>query len=127
MVSPIDSISEGWLTRRQGDGRLTCRAGPFNMPPEVDERTVVGDVLDHRRPTIWPSSSLLDDFRNAVSARDSSRIARRETTILPTALVHLEDWRRGCSTFISGPMSRIGRMSTCEARQEGNGNLRGRR
>jgi hypothetical protein len=79
---------------------------------EVDERTVVGDVLDHAVDNL-ALFELLDDLAERCSARLSSRIARRDTTMLPRRLSILRIWN-GCGTFISGPMSRIGRMSTCE-------------
>src|SRR6185312_14701717 len=62
--------------------------------------------------TIWPSSSCWT-ISERCSARLSSRMARRDTTILPRRLSILR-MAKGCSTFISGPISRIGRMSTCE-------------
>ena len=45
------------------------------------------------------------------SARVSSRIARRDTTILPRRRSILRIWN-GCGRSISGPTSRTGRMST---------------
>src|ERR1043165_7822672 len=60
----------------------------------------------------WPSAS--DWIRPLrCSARVSSRIARRNTTILPRRRSILRIWN-GCGRSISGPTSRTGRMSTCE-------------
>ncbi len=47
------------------------------------------------------------------SARDSSRTARRETTMLPRARSILRI-KNGCGVPISGDTSRTGRISTCE-------------
>ena len=54
------------------------------------------------------------------SARVSSRIARRDTTMLPRRRSIFKIWN-GCGMSISGPTSRTGRMSTCDAGKEGDG------
>ena len=79
-------------------------------PAEVDERAVIGDVLDDAvdrpgpRPGVWIRPE-------RCSARVSSRIARRETTMLPRRRSIFRIWN-GCGRSISGPTSRTGRMST---------------
>src|SRR3990167_9199962 len=59
-----------------------------------------------------PSSSWLTSSVRC-SARASSRMARRDTTMLPRGRSILR-MAKGCSLPISGPTSRTGRMSTCE-------------
>ncbi len=61
---------------------------------------------------ISPSCSWLTSSVRC-SARASSRMARRETTMLPRGRSILR-MAKGCSLPISGPTSRTGRMSTCE-------------
>ena len=76
---------------------------------EVDERAVVGDVLDHA----FEDLAFLQLATSSVrcSARVSSRTARRETTMLPRGRSILRIGN-GCGLPISGPTSRTGRMST---------------
>ena len=76
---------------------------------EIDERAVIGDVLDDAL-RIWPSLRLATSSVRA-SARLSSRTARRETTMLPRARSILRIWN-GCGVPISGVISRTGRIST---------------
>ena len=76
---------------------------------EVDERTVVGDVLDDAVDDL-AFGQVVDDLERC-SARLSSSTARRETTMLPRRRSIFRIWK-GCGTFISGPTSRTGRMST---------------
>src|SRR5580700_2297761 len=59
---------------------------------------------------IWPSARLAT-ISWRCSARLSSSTVRRDTTILPRRRSILRIWN-GWGTFISGPTSRTGRMST---------------
>ena len=79
-------------------------------PAEVDERAVIGDVLDHAVDDLALGEA---DWMRPLrcSARVSSRIARRDTTILPRRRSILRTWN-GCGRSISGWTSRTGRMST---------------
>ena len=62
--------------------------------------------------TASPSASL-PTISARCSARDSSKIARRETTILPRRRSIFKTMN-GCAMPIKGPASRTGRTSTCE-------------
>jgi hypothetical protein len=84
---------------------------------QVNERTVVGDVLDHAVDDLAFGEVL--DQPERCSARVSSSTARRDTTMLPRRRSIFRIWK-GCGTSISGVTSRTGRMSTC-AGQEGHG------
>ena len=76
---------------------------------EVDERAVIGDVLDHAFEDL-ALVQLRHDL-GALLGAASSRTARRETTMLPRGRSILRIWK-GCGLPISGPTSRTGRMST---------------
>ena len=60
--------------------------------------------------TCWPSSKL-ETISLRASARVSSIMARRDTTILPRRRSIFKIWK-GCGVFMSGVMSRTGRIST---------------
>ena len=85
---------------------------------QVDEGTVFGDVLDHAFDRLT-FGQVGDDFARC-SARLSSRMARRETTMLPRRRSIFRIWN-GCFRPISGPASRTGRTSTCEPGRNADG------
>ena len=101
------SASDGWLMRFQrdvGDVQQAVDAA------EVDERAVVGDVLDHAVEDL----AFLQRGRPARCAarRGSLRARRGARRRCCRAAVHLEDRERLRRWPISGPTSRTGRMST---------------
>ena len=77
---------------------------------EIDEGAVIGDVLDDAVDAPGPRRAT-GSGRERCSARVSSRMARRETTILPRRRSIFRIWN-GCGRSISGPTSRTGRIST---------------
>jgi hypothetical protein len=92
------------LPRHVGDVQQAIDAA------QIDERTVVGDVLDHAFAHL--AFFISPRFPRAVrrGSLPGSHGARPRCC---RGAVHLEDLRRAAS-FISGPTSRTGRMSTCE-------------
>src|SRR6266480_5509550 len=82
-----------FLPRSQVDIRPIRDVGPLMNVPQPFQIL----KMDRRRGNIVVSSSTV----------------RRETTMLPRRRSILRIWN-GCGTFISGPTSRIGRISTCE-------------
>ena len=77
---------------------------------QIDERAVIGDVLDHAVEHLaFLDSAPIRSVRS--SARVSSSTARRDTTMLPRRRSILRIWN-GWGWPISGPTSRTGRMST---------------
>ena len=79
---------------------------------EVHERAVVGDVLDHAVDDL-ALFEVLHQLLALLGAGLFQDGAARDNDVAAAA-VHLEDLERLRLTFISGPTSRIGRMSTCE-------------
>ena len=108
MASPIVRISDGWFTRRHAMS-VTCNRP--STPPRSTNAPY--SVMFFTTPsTSWPSARLPMTSARC-SARDSSRIARRDTTMLPRRRSIFKIWN-GCLMFINGPASRTGRTSTCD-------------
>ncbi len=79
---------------------------------EIDERAVIGDVLDGA-VDLLALFELADDFRALLGAAlFENRTARHDD--IAAAAIPSSGFRTGCGTFISGATSRIGRISTCE-------------
>jgi hypothetical protein len=85
------------ITRRVVDA-LVADVGDMEQAvdaAEIDEGAVVGDVLDHALDHLALGQRLDEAVR--CSARVSSRMARRETTILPRRRSILRIWKGwGC-------------------------------
>ena len=78
---------------------------------EIDERAVVGDVLDHAVDDL-ALFEVLHQLLALLGAGLFQHGAARHDDVAAAA-IHLEDLERLRLTFISGVTSRIGRMSTC--------------
>jgi hypothetical protein len=78
---------------------------------EIDERAVIGDVLDHAVDDL-ALFEVLHQFLALLGAGLFQHGAARHHDIAAPA-IHLEDLER-LRLFISGDTSRIGRISTCE-------------
>ena len=79
---------------------------------EIHERAVVGDVLDHAVDDLT-LFEVLHQLLALLGAGLFQHGAAGDDDVAAAA-VHLQDLERLRLTFISGPTSRIGRMSTCE-------------
>ena len=85
---------------------------------EIDERAVIGDVLDDAVDDLALGRFCTSSER--CSARVSSMIARRDTTMLPRRRSILRIWK-GCGHIHERPTSRIGTDIDLAAGQEGHG------
>ncbi len=79
------------------------------MPPRVDERTVVGDVLDDAVDDL-AFLEALDELRTLLGAGFFKDGTAGDNDVA-AALAILRIWN-GCGVCISGVTSRTGRMST---------------
>jgi hypothetical protein len=112
----LDDLDLDGLADRQNVGRMVD-AAPRHVgdvqqavdAAQVNERTVIGDVLDHAFDHL-AFGEVLHQFRTLFGT-GLFQIARRDTTMLPRRLSIFRIWN-GCGMFISGVTSRTGRMST---------------
>ena len=75
---------------------------------KVNKSSIIGNVFDHALQKL--ASCKFATSSDLASARDSSRTARRDTTILPRRRSIFKIWN-GCGVPINGPRSRTGRIS----------------
>ncbi len=78
---------------------------------EIDECAVIGDVL-HNAVDHLTFFKVGDEFGAGLGTGLFEHGAARNDDVAAAA-IHFQDLE-GLQTFISGPTSRIGRMSTCE-------------